>query len=187
MYNKEDNQLIIDYLAGDEDAFAGLVDKYLAATVNFVYSLVGDRQTAEDIAQESFLRVWKNLKRFQLGKSFKPWLFTIAKNISLDYWRRQKARPVLELSLDDDELLGAVAIDGDNLPDELFDRSLAVEQVDDLVSSLNSAERVLVELYYHNELTLEEAAEVLGQPINTVKSRHRRLILKLKSKIANIQ
>lgn len=65
MQEREDNLLIADYLAGDEQAFARLVERHLSLTVNFAYLLVCDRQVAEDVAQEAFLLVWKNLKRFQ--------------------------------------------------------------------------------------------------------------------------
>lgn len=83
--NQDDNQLIAEYLQGREQALEILINKYLGQIYGFVYRLVGKPEEAEDITQEVFVKVWRSLKKFDKEKSFKPWLFKIAKNTAMDF------------------------------------------------------------------------------------------------------
>lgn len=85
--DKDDNQLIIDYLAGNEASFTLLVKRHLKPVYNFAYRLCGDKVAAEDIAQETFLKIWKNIKKYKHSENFKPWLFKIARNTTIDWLR----------------------------------------------------------------------------------------------------
>ena len=86
----EDKQLIVEYLKGDEKALETLFSRYLKPIYTFVYRLTGNAQDAEDISQEVFVKVWKNLKKYDDTRSFKTWLFTIAKNTAYDLLRKNK-------------------------------------------------------------------------------------------------
>jgi RNA polymerase sigma-70 factor (ECF subfamily) len=88
-----DKKLIQQYLKGDEKSLEVLIAKYLKLIYSFVYKNVGDQASAEDITQESFIKVWKNIKKFDQKKNFKPWLFQIAKNTSIDFLRKKKSIP----------------------------------------------------------------------------------------------
>ena len=88
---KNDKAIIYEYLKGDQRALEFLVKKYIKPIYSFVYRNVGDVEAAEDITQEVFIRVWKNIRRFDLNKDFKPWIFQIAKNASIDYLRKRKS------------------------------------------------------------------------------------------------
>ena len=89
---KSDNEIIIQYLNGDKDAFTEIVNRYLKLIYNFTYRLVGNEKVAEDISQEVFLKAWKNIKKFDLEKNFKTWIFSIAKNTAIDYLRKRNIR-----------------------------------------------------------------------------------------------
>ena len=78
-----DSDLIKLSMVGDQAAFAELVDRYLRSVYLLAYRYVRDVDDAEDVAQEAFFRVWKNLKRFDANKNFKTWLFVIAKNTAV--------------------------------------------------------------------------------------------------------
>jgi RNA polymerase sigma-70 factor (ECF subfamily) len=93
MENLGDLKLIKQYLAGDEKSLDVLVKRYLKIIYGYSYRNVGNSADAEDITQETFLKVWKNIKKFDQSKSFKSWIFTIAKNTSIDYLRKKKSVP----------------------------------------------------------------------------------------------
>src|SRR5689334_2448612 len=97
---ESDVQLIEQYRAGDNQALAKLVNRYAESVRFFVTRLVG-KDEADDVAQESFVKAWKNLRKFNVKKSFKVWLFTIARNTSYDYLRKHKM--VSFSTLTDDE------------------------------------------------------------------------------------
>ena len=86
----EDNQLVERFLAGDGAAFEVLVRKYLKPLYRFVFSLVGDAQTAEDIVQETFIKTWKRASTFDRHKHFKTWIYTIARNTAVDFLKKKK-------------------------------------------------------------------------------------------------
>lgn len=170
--DKTDKQLIDEYLKGDEKSLEILIKKYLNPIYGFVYKRVGSAQDAEDIAQEAFVKAWRNLKKFNAEKSFKAWIFSIAKNTCIDFLRRKKTLLYLE----------TIREPGEN------DRSL--QQID-IIQLLSSTTRKLIPQYqsvlsfYHNDnLNFREIAEKTGESINTVKSRYRRAILLLRKSIS---
>src|SRR5579864_3367577 len=93
MEEMKDHELVKQYLKGDEKSLEVLVAKYLNPIYRFVYSYVKDQQTAEDITQDVFLKVWKNAKKVDKNKNFKSWIYTIAKNTALDFLKKKKSIP----------------------------------------------------------------------------------------------
>lgn len=89
----DDNKLVEKYLNEDDSAFNELLKKYLNPVFNFIRQFVSDASVAEDLTQETFFKAWKNLKRFNPNKSFKTWIFTIAKNTTYDYFKKKKTIP----------------------------------------------------------------------------------------------
>jgi len=181
MPDKADEQLVGDYLAGDAEALRFLVERYLTPIYNFLLRYVHNSADAEDIAQETFVKVWRHLKRFDQNKKFKTWLFAIAKNTALDFLKKKKTLAFSDL----------INSDGDNptidnlsdpapLPDELFDRADLATILDSALSKLPSVYRQVLELYYHEEFNLREIAEILDTSIDTIKSRHRRALILLR-------
>jgi len=84
-----DSQLIADYLKGDEKSLEILFGRYLKPIYSFVYRFVGEGQEVEDVVQDIFLKVWRNLKKFDRSRSFKTWIFSIAKNTAIDYLKKK--------------------------------------------------------------------------------------------------
>ena len=87
-----DEQLINNYLKGDEKSLEILIHRYLKPIYNFVYRYVNNKQEAEDVTQEVFVKTWRNLKKFKRNKSFKTWIFSIAKNTAIDSFKKKKTR-----------------------------------------------------------------------------------------------
>jgi len=90
MIETNDSQLVQKYLSGDEESLKLLIRNYLKPVFSFVYHFVNNPAEAEDIAQDVFVKMWKNLKKFDQQKKFKTWLFAIAKNTALDYLKKKK-------------------------------------------------------------------------------------------------
>ncbi|MCX6813734.1 MAG: sigma-70 family RNA polymerase sigma factor [Candidatus Azambacteria bacterium] len=93
MKNFTDEQLVKNYFKGDEKSLEELIRRYLPLIYNFSRRYAGDPDNAADITQEVFVKVWKNLKKFNTSKNFRVWLFTIAKNTALDWLKKKNALP----------------------------------------------------------------------------------------------
>ncbi len=151
-----DEQLIIDYLKGDTESLEILIKRYLKPIYSFTFRFVGNSQEVEDITQEVFVKVWRNLKKFDKNKKFKTWIFTIAKNTCLDWQKKKKT-----LSLYFAETLRD--------PSPIFN-----EPLDRILERLSPKYRMVLFLRYNDHFTFREIAETLGESIDTIKTRHRR-------------
>ncbi len=182
---EEDYELINKYLKGEQDALKMLIDKYTSSIYNFTIRFVGI-DNAPDVTQEVFIKVWKNLKNFDNDKAqFKTWLFVIARNTITDFLRKKKM--VLFSSLDKEEENFAESIEDDALlPDEILNNIQDKKELYKLVSELPNNYKLVLTLYYQEDMTFKEIGEVLGKPINTVKSYHHRALCILKDKLTII-
>jgi RNA polymerase sigma-70 factor (ECF subfamily) len=182
MENKlSDKQLIVNYLKGNEEAFEVLVKRYLKPIYSFAYKNVGSPADAEDITQQVFVKVWKNIKKFDQNKNFKPWLFQIAKNTSIDFLRKKKTIPFsrFENEKGQNVLLDNIESPRINLLDVLNNkRVLALA-----MQTLSPKEQKTITLRHNYGLSFKEIATAFEESINTVKSRYRRTISSLKQTI----
>jgi RNA polymerase sigma-70 factor, ECF subfamily len=178
-FDKENN-LIEKTLSGDEDAFAEIVKVYLDQIYNFVFRLTGDRDAAEDLAQVTFVKAWKNLKRFDQKRSFKTWLFTIAKNTAYDFLKKKKEIPFSSFSDEEGESWLENVADETDLPDEIMERKDIAEEFEKILEKIPVHYRAILLLHYKEDFSFHEIAEILGESYNTIKSRHQRGLGKLK-------
>lgn len=181
LIGKTDGELIKNYLAGDEKALEELIARYLRPVYIFVYRNVGSGEAAEDVTQEVFLKAWKNLKKFDIEKSFKPWIFRIAKNASIDYLRKKKTIPFsrFENEAGQNVLAENLAWHEPDFIAEFSDRrvlSIAMQ-------NLSKEERDLINLRHVQGMDFKEISRVMGGSINTVKSRYRRSLDRLRKSI----
>lgn len=157
----------------DETAFAELVKQNLPLVYRYLFRLTGNEAVAEDLAQETFVRVLKNLARFDTAKPFRPWLYRIARNCAYDYLRKKKTVPFSYLSENEQLKL-------ENLPDDkmslsqITERRETKELVTKLLSELSEIEQEILTLHYLDELTVPEISEILKKPEETVRTRLRR-------------
>ena len=175
---EEDNLLINKYLEGDQISSKILIDKYTSSVYNFTQRFTGPLY-APDVTQEVFIKVWKNLKKYDKSKSqFKTWLFTIARNSVTDYLRKKKSIPFSFLS--EDSFIEDSIEDEAKLPDEILENLQYKEMLTKILNELSPDYRLILTLYYQEDMTFKEIGEILGKPLNTVKSYHLRAIKKLK-------
>lgn len=177
----QDKKLIQQYLKGDEKALELLVEKYSRPIYSFVYKNTGSAVDAQDITQEIFLKVWKNIKKFDQKKSFKPWLFQIAKNASIDFLRKRKTIPFSRFENENGQnmLVDSIESNPVNLIGTLSDqRTLAMA-----MQTLSQKEQKIITLRHSYGLSFKEIAETFEESINTVKSRYRRTLDALRKNI----
>lgn len=185
MHERSDEQLLAAVLSGDQAALAALVTRHHTLLLGYLYRLVGgDRPLAEDLVQETFLRILRQHTR-PSNCPFKPWLYKIATNLARDHFKsaavRQRGRRG-----DGDEALFRL-YDSAPGPEE---RALAAEQGSEVraaLAQLSEDYRVVVALRYYQGLSLQEIAETLEIPLGTVKSRLSVGVHRLRAMLAPIQ
>lgn len=169
----DERALIARTLAGDDDAFAALVRTHQATVYNIAYRLVGQRETAQDLAQETFLRAFKALDTFDLNKPFGPWLYRIATNLSINWVKRARLPTIsLDAPYPADGEAGPLAIpDTSTEPAARFAQAEMQTQLRKAILSLPPDYRAVIELRHFQEMSYEEMAEALNAPVGTVKTR----------------
>jgi RNA polymerase sigma-70 factor (ECF subfamily) len=177
---QDDQQLIADSLLGDERAFGQLLSKYLTPVYNFIVGLTRDRIVAEDLAQETFIKAWKNLARFDQKRNFKTWLFAIAKNTTYDFFKKKKSIPFSFFEDAEGQSTLDMIDDEEISPEELLEKEEKKEIIEAAMQTLSEQYRTLLLLAYQEDFSLTEISEILGVPYNTIKSRHQRAIKLLK-------
>jgi len=176
-----DEQLVVSYLIGDEKALEILIKRYLKLIYSFAFRFVSSSQEAEDIAQEVFIKMWRNLKKFDKNKKFKNWIFSIAKNTCLDAMKKKKTIPFSEFENENRKnILIETLADRDLLPDELCERTDTINELNLAVAKLPSEYRLIEQMHCMEELTFKEISHILNKPLNTLKSQHRRALIRLK-------
>ncbi len=191
MKEYSDTELVTKYLKGDGASLEFLIKRYLKPIYSFVYKYVGNAQDVEDITQEVFVKMWRNLKRPILGLSsgfnpdkgsFKTWIFQIAKNTAIDFLKKKKAIPFSAFENEGGEnMLAETLVDLAPLPQELLEKAGMAQMLNSVMEKLSPKYRVVFSLRYNDHLTFREIAESLGGSLNTVKSRHRRALILLKN------
>jgi RNA polymerase sigma-70 factor (ECF subfamily) len=168
----EDDRLVRRTLAGDLKAYGALVDRYRKRVYNLAYRMLGDRERAEDAAQETFIRAYRGLRGYRPNGRFSAWLFAAAAHLCID---RLRQRPFAQASLDEptgrpDPTDDAVDVD----PPAAYGRSETQQQVHRALGRLPDSQRLAIALVHLQGLSYEEAAEVMGVPVGTAKSHAHR-------------
>ncbi len=173
--DRTDEQLLEDYRSGDGAAFRSLIDRHKDDLLRFLIRFTGDRQAAEDVFQDTFLKVHTSAGSFDRERRFKPWLFTIAANTARDYRRREARRPTVGYSapVAGDETrpfvdLMAIDLPGPTAASETREQS---ERVQSAVDSMPAHLREILLMAYFQRMSYAQIAESLEVPLGTVKSR----------------
>ena len=179
-----DNQLIDRYLRGDDKSFEVLVARYADAIHRFVLRYVQSQEQAEDVTQEVFLKVWRNAKKVDRSKSFKSWLYTIAKNTALDLLKKKKSTPfsAFESETGRNFIVETLPSKG-HQPITLAEIQEHQGMFLQAMELLSEKYQTILRMYYYEYLNFREIAERLQEPLNTIKSRHRRGLVLLRKSI----
>jgi RNA polymerase sigma-70 factor, ECF subfamily len=179
-----DTSIIPRCLQGDERAYRELVQRYQRPVYSVAFRMVRSAEDAEDITQETFVRVFRSLARYDPTRSFEAWLFTITTRLSIDLMRRRKVRPI-SLTREDPETgedHTVDVVDPGLKPDETAAHAEEERQTKALIDALPPHYRIVVMLRHQQDLSYEEIAETLHLPLGTVKARIHRARALLKTR-----
>lgn len=170
-----DSEIVQAFLDGDQRAFGELVNRYDNRLVNFVYRTVGDRERAQDLVQETFVRVYRHLERFDQSKKFSTWIYTIASNLAKNELRNRSRNPLVLFQTIkknwDAEHRPLEWEDTQFKPDDLYRKRFLKEKVEEAVDQLPEHHRIVFVLRELEGKTYEEIADITGCNLGTVKSR----------------
>jgi RNA polymerase sigma-70 factor (ECF subfamily) len=171
----DDSAVVRASLDGDQRAFTELVVRYQTRLLNFVYRTIGDRERAEDLVQEVFVRVYRHLHRFDQTKKFSTWIYTIASNLAKNELRNRSRNPLvyfqaLKKQWEEDHRPLQFE-DVSSKPDDLYHKRHLRELVEWSVAQLPEHHRVVFVLRELEGKSYEEIADITGCNLGTVKSR----------------
>lgn len=185
LQDEADEALMMRYQEGEVRAFEVLLHRHRKPLYNFVIRYISSREAAEDLVQEVFLRVLKGAQKYQQKAKFTTWLYTIARNLCIDYSRRQKHRKVASLdqptsSASESGTLMEVIPSGTATSDrEIYNAQLA-QAMHRAVRSLPGDQREVFLMREFLNLSFKEIGQIIGISENTVKSRMRYALSKLR-------
>ncbi len=179
-YPIEDSILVRDYISGEEKALEILINRHNQRITSFIYSKVMDRDVAEDIFQDTFIKVIKTLKKGTYSEEgkFLPWVMRIAHNLIIDYFRKNKRMPKFE----GNEEFNIFSVLGD---DKLnAEKQLIKDQIDSdlgkLIEELPDDQREVLLMRIYRDMSFKEISENTGVSINTALGRMRYALINLR-------
>lgn len=185
LLEQADEDLMVMYQQGEVRAFEVLLGRHRKSVYNFILRFVGDKETAEDLLQETFMRVIKGADAYKRQAKFTTWLYTIARNLCVDQTRRRKHRrhasldAPMDASDDSGSLMDVIAgsemaSDRKSVNKELF------ATMQRAIAALSEEQREVFLMREFLDLPFKQIADVVGVPENTVKSRMRYALEKLR-------
>lgn len=187
MEKYSDEELIARFQEGDEYAFEEIVNRFKDRLKNFVYRYLSNEEAAEDVVQETFLRVYQKKHMYRNIAKFSTWIYTIAGNLAKTELRKRKRRKMYslnDLGLEDKEY---------EIPSEEFAPEGEVEgeyteqEIQAAIDKLSEKFKTVIILRDIQELSYEEISNIVDVPVGTVKSRINRARLKLQEKLRHLR
>ena len=166
-----DRDLVASAVAGAEGSFEELVRRYQRPIAAYVYRMVGDYESALDLTQEIFIKVYNSLRRYRSEFKFSTWIYKIAHNSAVDHLRRSTTREQSLISGPEDDQFELPLESNRPNPEQESERKERRIEIESVVRGLPASYRELVILRHSQDLTYEEIVEVTGLPLGTVKNR----------------
>lgn len=165
--NKTDEELVT-FVKNKKDCYVCLMERYDDKMMRYVRRISGvDEETAADIVQEVFLKVYINLNSFDTDLKFSSWLYRIAHNETINYWRRNKKKTANNVSWDDNEALKNIIKDDYDTEQGVYQK-ITNEQVKKAIEEIDEKYRTVLVLNYLEGKSYQEIADILKKPIGTV-------------------
>jgi RNA polymerase sigma-70 factor, ECF subfamily len=171
-----DQQVVVFAQEGREDAYRELIKRYERPVYSLIYRMVRDNETAEDLAQETFIKVLNNIDRYRPEFKFSSWLFKIANNITIDHLRRRQL-DTISIEGSPDALTGerqratavTVASGGESPLEELESKEIGAS-IEQAIAKLRPEYRACIILRHVEDYSYDEIAEIVKLPLGTVKT-----------------
>lgn len=175
-----DIEIINQVLAGSRQSYALLVNRYQDFVFTIVFRMLKNREDAEEVAQDVFVKAYRALADFRGDSKFSTWLYTIANTSTLSFLRKKK---VETYSLDNEKVFAAADSQGSGMTANQVEQKSRIAMVNKAIAMLNPDDAEIITLFYKAEQNLEEIARVLGVETNTAKVRLHRARTRLKEKM----
>ena len=187
LIKEKDAVLVTGYINGCERSLTVLVERHKLKIFNFIYSKVFDRDIAEDIFQDTFIKVIRTLKRgvYQEEGKFLPWVIRISHNLVIDHFRKSNRIPIFE-SKDNFDIFQVIGDDVPNVESSMIDKQV-VEDLQKLITELPDDQREVLTMRLYKDMSFKEIAESTGVSINTALGRMRYAVINIRKLIAEHQ
>ncbi|MEW5700755.1 MAG: RNA polymerase sigma factor [Candidatus Zixiibacteriota bacterium] len=180
----DDAAIVAEIRAGNVDAFRPVVERHSQTLFRLAYRLTGNEHDAEDIVQESLMKAYRDMRRFELRSGIGTWLYRICTNCALDLLRARKRSGTAECRHDDtDQLLDNIPT-GDPPPDQAIRDGEIRRHVNAALGTLSSAERAAFVLRHFQQMPIAEISRVMGLRENATKNTIFRAVQKLRGALA---
>jgi RNA polymerase sigma-70 factor (ECF subfamily) len=175
-----DSEIISRVLSGDKQAYAGLVNRYQNYVFTLALRFTKNREDAEEVAQDIFIKAYRALKDFKGNSKFSTWLYTIVNNTCITFLRKKKLETY---SLDKEGVFEAADSLDSGMRANIVEQKSKVAMVNNAINLLNPDDAEIITLFYKSEQSLEEIAQILGVETNAAKVRLHRARTRLKEKM----
>ncbi|MEN9335811.1 MAG: hypothetical protein RLZZ500_798 [Bacteroidota bacterium] len=178
-----DALLVKKYIAGDENALAVLINRHQAKIYGFIYSKLPDRDVADDIFQDTFIKVIKTLKSNSYNEEgkFLPWVMRIAHNLIIDHFRRNKKMPMLR-ETEEFSIFSIIKDETKNVEGQLITEVIE-NDLRRIIDELPADQKEVLVMRIYQDLSFNEIAEITGVSINTALGRMRYALMNLRKVI----
>ena len=170
------HRLLERFAAGDSDAIRVVYDAYSRPVFSLALHALGDRGLAEEAMQDTFVKAWKAAERYDAERPFGPWIYSIARRVAVDVYRRER-RHRGHGTLSDNDVMA--------LPDH-FERLWETWEIRVAIGELSVDDQFALEAAHYRSLTAQEAADEIGVPVGTMKSRLSRAHQKLAGRLGHL-
>lgn len=171
-----DHELVTRAQQGSEKAYRELLGRYQRPVFSIIYRMIRDREQAEDLAQETFVRVFNNIDRYDPRYKFSSWIFKIATNLTIDWIRRKELDTVSidgsrnAVTAEQIEATSITIASTDETPEELLEAKELGEEIEGAISKLRPEYKAAILLRHVEGREYQEIAEILSLPLGTVKT-----------------
>lgn len=176
-----DDQLVASYASGNNEAFDTLLQRHQSRVYNYIYQMVRERNLAEDIFQETFVKAITTIRqgRYTETGKFSAWISRIARNLVIDFFRQEKTEAAVSSDDDNFDVLNRKELSEDTIEDLMIDDQIRAD-IRKLIRHLPKTQRQVLVMRYYRNLSFKEIAEATGVSINTALGRMRYAILNMR-------
>ena len=171
-----DHDLVVRAQKGSEKAYRELLDRYQRPVFSLIYRMVRDREQAEDLSQETFVRVFNHIDRYDPAYKFSSWIFKIATNLTID-WMRKKEVPTVSIdgsryaTTSDEIEASTITVESkDETPEELLIARELGNEIEQAITRLRPEYKTAILLRHVEDKPYEEIAQIMSLPLGTVKT-----------------
>ena len=178
-----DAQLISNYILGEEAALSVLINRHQARLYGFIFSKIQDRDAAEDVFQDTFIKVIRTLKRGNYNEQgkFLPWVMRIAHNLVIDYFRKNNRMPKFK-NKGDFDIFSVLSDESPNAENKIVENQIA-DHVRILLEELPEDQKIVIKMRIYQDMSFKEISENTGVSINTALGRMRYGLINLRKMI----